>query len=187
MTTSKRDSLIAHQQFFSIIDSALLPEPLWYAKGAGLPLKSLFLNKDKPLEDKGPWLINLQDAPDMMDLLLKQDVHGHGTLWCSSPLDIQSLSDQLTKRVYAKKPDGTITRFRFYDPRVLHHYLLSESDEKVGQFLQPFSRLTYASLNPFRFEHYWNEWLVQEQETVYLESPLYPPSTEQSHGNADRA
>ncbi len=176
--TPKCQSIIDHKLPWLLLDSALIPEPLWFAKGAGLNCLSLFSAQDKPLEDKGPWLIYIEEQSDFIELVLKQNETGHGSVWFSSPLEQEALVKALRMRLYVEKPDGQITRFRYYDPRVLHHYLHAESLPRLQEFMTPFHCLVYAELNPFRFESNWNIWQCktgQWQHTSALLTELSQP------------
>lgn len=158
MISKKEDSLKRFGPNWLVLDAALCPEPLWFAKGAGAECHSLFDYRDQALVDNGPWLINLEGQDELIKLLLAKDSHGHSALWCKSELALKPLKQALGKRLYAIKPDGEPTRFRFYDPRVLHHYLFQETQHKRDAFLEPLGAILYASLNPFRFNSHWLTW-----------------------------
>ncbi|MCE9773866.1 DUF4123 domain-containing protein [Shewanella algae] len=158
MTMVKENSLNAFGANYLVLDAALCPEPLWFAKGAGAECHSLFDYRDQALVDNGPWLLHLAGQDELIKLMLEKDTHGHSALWCKSELALQSLKEALGQRLYAVKPDGETTRFRFYDPRVLHHYLTEETQARRDAFLEPLGSVLYASLNPFRFNSHWLNW-----------------------------
>jgi hypothetical protein len=158
MIEAKANSLKAFGANWLILDAALCPEPLWFAKGAGCECHSLFDYRDQPLVDNGPWLIPLEGQDELVKLVLTKDSYGHGALWCNSALLLHPLKKALEQRLYAIKPGGETTRFRFYDPRVLHHYLTAETPAQRDAFLAPLGAILYASLNPFRFNSHWLHW-----------------------------
>lgn len=158
MTVIKVHSLKAFQPNWLILDAALCPEPLWFAKGAGVACHSLFDYRDLELVDNGPWLISCEGQEALIKLVLEKDVTGHSALWCNSELILSALKEALIQRLYAVKPDGETTRFRFYDPRVLHFYLNEETQDNRDRFLEPLGSIRYSPLNPFYFENHWFEW-----------------------------
>lgn len=158
MSLAKQQHLKGFQPNGLVLDAALCPEPLWFAKGAGIACHSLFNDSDQALEDNGPWLISLEGQDELIKLTLEKDTHGHSALWCKSELALLPLKKALERRLYAVKPDGETTRFRFYDPRVLHHYLSEETQARRDAFLEPLGVVRYASLNPFRFNSHWLSW-----------------------------
>ena len=158
MISAKEKSLNTFKPNWLILDAALCPEPLWFAKGAGIDCHSLFDYRDQELVDNGPWLLALGGQNELSKLILEKDTYGHSALWFNTELSLQPLKAELAKRLYAIKPDEETTRFRFYDPRVLHHYLTYETQDRKDAFLMPFGSMQYASLNPFRFNSHWHYW-----------------------------
>lgn len=158
MNIAKEQSLKVFQPTWLILDAALCPEPLWFARGAGVECHNLFDYRDLELVDNGPWLIKLEGQEALIKLILEKDLAGHSALWCNSALLLHPLKQALEQRLYAIKPDGETTRFRFYDPRVLHHYLTTETPAERDAFLAPLGAILYASLNPFRFNSHWLHW-----------------------------
>lgn len=167
MTPKARlNALIELAPKWLILDGAGCPEVLWFARGAGLACRTLFNHNDAPLAEQGPWLIELAQNADVMALTLAKDPYGHSALWCGHIGGATKLQHALTHRLYAQKPDGSITRFRFYDTRVLHHYLMDEEPELVQQFLAPFTALWYAPLSPFQLNRAWHGWIPQDDGRV---------------------
>ncbi len=149
-----------------IIDAAACAEPVWFAQGGGCNTWSLFSSKEHALADTGPWLIEVTNNEDLIALCLKKDVFGHACLWFNSTLPVKRIVQLLQQRLYATTPDGEQTRFRFYDPRVLHFYLHDMQVERRLDFLAPFSALFYAELNPYQFASHWLGWRINENETI---------------------
>ena len=69
-----------------------------------------------------------------------------------------TLIQLLRARLYAGLPSGDITRFRWYDPRVLYPYLTDSASERRHAFMAPITRLIHADLNPFYSADHWNVW-----------------------------
>lgn len=141
-----------------ILDAASCAEPLWYARGAGAPLQSLFKQQDEDLADSGPWLIRVDGHPDVVDTCLQKDPLGHASLWCASSLGQKALVNQLRARVYAELPGGETTRFRWYDPRVLFPYLEDCTQQRRDDFMAPFELLVHTDLNPYNHPHQCQLW-----------------------------
>lgn len=160
-----------------ILDAASCTEPLWYARGAGASLQSLFKPQDEELADSGPWLIRVDSRPDLLDTCLKKDLLGHASLWCTSSLGQQELAKQLRDRVYAKLPNGEITRFRWYDPRVLFPYLEDCTQQRRNDFLAPFEQVIHADLNPYNHPHQCQLWRQAGTGAGFTNCPL--PFTEE--------
>lgn len=154
----KESAIISSQVNWLILDAAACPEPLWFAKGTGTQLISLFNSQDVALQDYGAWLINVIDYPDIVRLTLNKDTAGCAALWCSSLLDAEELAQQLRFRLYATLPDGITTRFRWYDPRVLDSWLASLSLDRRIAFLEPINEILYTPPNPFYSSSYLTCW-----------------------------
>ena len=154
----KIDYLMDQNLQWVVLDAALCPEPVWFAKGAELPAHSLFSQPDASLADNGPWLVDMTDNRALIELCLKKDPLGHGTLWLGSDMPTDTLIQLLRARLYAGLPSGDITRFRWYDPRVLYPYLTDSASERRHAFMTPITRLIHADLNPFYSADHWNVW-----------------------------
>lgn len=155
-----------------ILDAASCAEPLWYARGAGAPLQSLFKQQDEDLADSGPWLIRVDGYPDVVDTCLQKDPLGHASLWCASSLDEKALVNQLRSRVYAELPGGETTRFRWYDPRVLFPYLEDCTQQRRDDFMAPFKLLVHTDLNPYNHPHQCQLWRQADTGGGFTNRPL---------------
>lgn len=159
MSNEQRQATLLQQGVqWLILDAAACPEPLWYARGAGVVIHSLFRQQDDELADSGPWLIRVAGEPGVMDVCLQKDPLGHGSLWIASSLGQKELVDELRARVYVRLPDGEITRFRWYDPRVLCPYLEDLSFQRRDAFMAPFELLIHAELNPYHHPYRYRLW-----------------------------
>ncbi|WP_187298789.1 DUF4123 domain-containing protein [Marinobacter sp. F3R11] len=168
----RRTTLLGAGAQWLVLDAASCAEPLWYARGMGAPLQSLFRQQDEDLADSGPWLIRADSYPDLVDTCLKKDPLGHASLWCASPLDQKTLVNQLRGRVYAALPSGETTRFRWYDPRVLFPYLEDCTQQRRNDFLAPFDLLVHADLNPYNHPHQLQIWQQSGKGAGFTNSPL---------------
>ena len=155
-----------------ILDAASCAEPLWYARGAGAPLQSLFRQQDEELADSGPWLIRVDGHPDLVDNCLQKDPLGHASLWCASSLGQKALVNQLRSRVYAELPGGETTRFRWYDPRVLFPYLEDCTQQRRDDFMAPFKLLVHTDLNPYNHPHQCQLWRQADTGGGFTNRPL---------------
>lgn len=155
---AKADYLMAQNLQWVVLDGAQCSEPVWFAHGAELPAYSLFSQQDASLADNGPWLVDMTNNRAFVDLCLKKDPLGQGTLWLGSDMPVDRLVQLLRTRLYAELPGGEATRFRWYDPRVLFPYLLDSSPERRQQFLAPLTQLIHADLNPFYSADHWQVW-----------------------------
>lgn len=168
MTVKQRQhTLLGSGIRWLILDAAACAEPLWYARGAGITTRSLFRASDEELMDNGPWLIALDNQPDLFRICLEKDPLGHACLWADSDLEPGALAKALQSRVYAQMPEGETTRFRWYDPRVLHPYLEDCEPQRRDQFLAPFSQLLYADLNPYFHEQQCLGWRQPDDQPGY--------------------
>jgi len=155
-----------------ILDAASCAEPLWYARGAGAPLQSLFRQQDEELADSGPWLIRVDGHPDLVDNCLQKDPLGHASLWCASSLCQKALVNQLRSRVYAELPGGETARFRWYDPRVLFPYLEDCTQQRRDDFMAPFRLLVHTDLNPYNHPHQCQLWQQADTGGGFTNRPL---------------
>ena len=154
-----------------IIDAAACPEPMWFAQGIGAKAQTLFKERDSQLIDAAPWLINVADNLDLITQCIKHDPLGHACLWFNAR-DEATLHYQLQQRLYATTHDGTETRFRFYDPRVLHLYLNDITPERKLALLAPFTSLFYADINPFYTDRHWLSWQVTDTDAIPHTVPI---------------
>ena len=154
----RRHALILQGVQWFILDAAACPEPLWFARGAGLDTLSLFRQQDEELADSGPWLIAVDGEPGAIDVCLQKDPLGHASLWIASSLGQKQLADALRARVYARLPGGETTRFRWHDPRVLSPYLEDLPPLRRDEFLAPFDVLIHADLNPYQHPYQYQFW-----------------------------
>lgn len=168
----RRNTLLEAGIHWLILDAASCAEPLWYARGAGAPLATLFRQQDEELADSGPWLIRVEGFPEIMETCLKADPHGHASLWCTSAFDQKTLVNQLRARVYARLPSGDTTRFRWYDPRVLFPYLNDCTQQRRDEFLIPFNMLLHADLNPYNHPYQYQLWEHAGPEAGFINRPL---------------
>ena len=162
MSDARLNSLLEYNPDWLIIDAAGCPEPFWYAKGLTRPLGCLFDYRDEELVEKGPWIIDAREQVELWQQVIEQDQFGYASLWMKSTLGLDELKQQLSYRLYSVLPSGETTRFRFYDPRVLHHYLNAETPELRDEFLSPVYSILYADLNPFKFHKRWQMWHSEE-------------------------
>ena len=168
----RREALLDTGIQWLILDAASCPEPMWYARGAGAPIQSLFRQQDDELAESGPWLIGIDGSPDLIDVCLKKDPLGHAGLWCTSLLDQKELVNQLRFRVYAKLPGGETTRFRWYDPRVLFPYLEDCTQQRRDDFMAPFELLVHADLNPYNHPLQYQLWQRPGEGAGFTNRPL---------------
>ncbi|MBN7770377.1 DUF4123 domain-containing protein [Marinobacter daepoensis] len=163
MSNAKRQHALINQSVqWLILDAAACPEPLWFARGAGLDTLSLFRQQDEELADSGPWLIAVEGEPGAIDVCLQKDPLGHASLWIASSLGQKPLADVLRSRVYARLPGGETTRFRWYDPRVLSPYVEDLPPLRRDEFLAPFDLLIHADLNPYQHPYQYQFWQRNE-------------------------
>jgi|SRR5690554_1452670 len=163
MSNARRQHALVHKGVqWLILDAAACPEPLWFARGAGLNSLSLFRQQDEDLADSGPWLIAIDKESGVIDVCLRKDPLGHGSLWITSSLNQKALADELRGRLYARLPSGETTRFRWYDPRVLSPYLEDSPPLRRDEFLAPFDALIHADLNPYQHPYQYQLWQRNE-------------------------
>src|SRR5690606_41871452 len=70
---TRRHALIRQGVQWLILDAAACPEPLWFARGAGLNSLSLFRQQDEDLADSGPWLIAIDKESGVIDVCLRSE------------------------------------------------------------------------------------------------------------------
>lgn len=84
----------------------------------------------EPLRSAAPYLVELTDETPLKDAWATE---GWGQAWgilVRSPLELARLRRHLRKFLVAKLPDGTVTLFRYYDPRVWRIYWSSCTPEE---------------------------------------------------------
>ena len=110
-------------QAYALIDGARWPGlPDWLAQ-RGLDHRPLFaLDSDEDLLAMSPRLVRLPDEDAYMAVF--QEIWGgsHGLFLCSTA-GLETQCSALAALVYAEMPDGEISIFRFWDPRVMDRFV----------------------------------------------------------------
>jgi len=109
--------------WFAVIDGAQDPRLLELVQGCAERICLLKGNLDPELERAAPWLARIDEREALMPTW---QAHGRGRSWgimVRSALPLERLQRHFRRFLQAKLPDGKITLFRFYDPRVFNTYI----------------------------------------------------------------
>ncbi|TKC83815.1 DUF4123 domain-containing protein [Trinickia terrae] len=75
---------------------------------------------DASIADAGPWLIDHAHAPTLIRSTLDNlATSSTGVSWLISAYPIESLADELRRRLDVRLPDGRMALLRFYDARIM--------------------------------------------------------------------
>lgn len=98
--------------------------------------RPLFLGtEDEPLAHAGPWLIDIDKAPDQLQSLRELEQGLPSVSWLISAIHLEGLSQLLQLKLEAQLPDGRKVLLRFYDPRVLGHLMQTLNGEQRAEFV----------------------------------------------------
>lgn len=113
----------APASWFAVIDGAQDPRLMDLVRSSREHICLLKGNLDPALERAAPWLARIDEREALMPTW---QAHGLGRSWgimVQSALPIDRLQRHFRRFLQAKLPDGKITLFRFYDPRVFNTYI----------------------------------------------------------------
>jgi hypothetical protein len=116
--------------WFAVIDGAQDPRLVGLVQSCR-EHACLFDGKLEPqLAAASPWLARIDPADA---LLPTWQAHGRGLNWgimIEAAIDLPALRARLRRFTQAKLPDGMISLFRFYDPRVFNTYIRAALPEE---------------------------------------------------------
>ncbi|WP_175751967.1 DUF4123 domain-containing protein [Burkholderia ambifaria] len=98
---------------------------------------------DASLADAGPWLLDYERAGGNVRRSLAAMAGGPtGVSWLISAYPIESLADELRRRLDVRLPDGRTALFRFYDARIMADVAsLMEFTQRMQFFVPTFNWL----------------------------------------------
>lgn len=98
---------------------------------------------DASLADAGPWLLDYERAGGNVRRSLAAMAGGPtGVSWLISAYPIESLADELRRRLDVRLPDGRTALLRFYDARIMADMaLLMELTQRMQFFVPTFNWL----------------------------------------------
>lgn len=116
--------------WFAVIDCAQDERMLSLVQACRTHI-SLFIGDLSPaLQGAAPWLVKLDRADPLLGIW---EEHGRGRSWgimCDSDLPLAELRRHFRRFLQAKLPNGMMTLFRFYDPRVFTTYIRAAQPEE---------------------------------------------------------
>ena len=123
------------QSLYGIIDSARDPMLFEWIKTIK-EKRCLFVGDiARPLDAAAPYIVRL-DGEEFLDVWRRD---GWGQSWgimLQSAQTIDDLRAHFRKFLMCIQPDGTISYFRFYDPRVWRPYWATLTQEEKSKWLQ---------------------------------------------------
>ena len=98
---------------------------------------------DASLADAGPWLLEWERASgNVRHALSAMAAESTGVSWLISAYPIESLADELRKRLDVRLPDGRTALLRFYDARIMADMAsLMEHTQRMQFFVPTFNWL----------------------------------------------
>ncbi|WP_176047406.1 DUF4123 domain-containing protein [Burkholderia sp. BCC1644] len=99
--------------------------------------------QDATLSDAGPWLFSYEHAPGRIRQTLAAMAAGPtGVTWLISAYPIESLADELRRRLDVRLPDGRTALLRFFDARIMPNMAsLMEFTQRMQFFVPTFDWL----------------------------------------------
>jgi hypothetical protein len=126
---------------YALVDAAQVPE-MRTAQFLASTIDhiSLFsLTKEHGIAKYGPLLIPLPDGANSAAFkgVVRAMRHGWTVSWLSSNLSLEQLAAHLAGHLNGSLPDGSDVLVRFYDPRLLPHFLTHLDDTTRSALLEP--------------------------------------------------
>lgn len=142
---ARQQQLTMQVHLYALVDGLLFED----ATGGLPPLRSqaavaLFDGTpDASLADAGPWLLDYGRASGTTRRALSAMASGPtGASWLISAYPIESLSDELRRRLDVRLPDGRTALLRFYDARIVAEMAsLMELTQRMQFFVLTFDWL----------------------------------------------
>lgn len=141
----RQQQLTMQVHLYALVDGLLFADA-----GAGSPPQrshaavALFdSTPDASLADAGPWLFDWERAPGSARRVLSVMAGGAtGVSWLISAYPIESLADELRRRLDVRLPDGRTALLRFYDARIMADMAsLMELTQRMQFFVPTFNWL----------------------------------------------
>jgi len=98
-------------------------------------------------DGRGPYLAALSVGDGFLESLIDK---AWGKSWCiflTGTVDLPTLRRHLARLVSVKIDEGNVALFRFYDPRVLRHYLPTCLPDELNRFFGPITSFYTESGN----------------------------------------
>ncbi|KWE79362.1 DUF4123 domain-containing protein [Burkholderia territorii] len=142
-TRQQQLTMLVH--LYALVDGLLFAD----AAGGSAPERSqgavaLFDGTpDASLADAGPWLLDWERTPGSIRHALSAMAGGStGVSWLISAYPIESLADELRRRLDVRLPDGRTALLRFYDARIMADVAsLMELTQRMQFFVPTFNWL----------------------------------------------
>jgi len=90
--------------------------------------------EDEPLAHAGPWLVDIEQAPEQVQPLHALELALPSVSWLITSVGLEGLSQLLQLRLDAEMPDCRRALVRFYDPRVLGNLFQTMNAEQRAEF-----------------------------------------------------
>lgn len=101
---------------------------------------------DASLADAGPWLLDHERAGGNVRRSFSAMAGGPtGVSWLISAYPIESLADELRRRLDVRLPDGRTALLRFYDARIMRRHDIADGIHAAHAVLRPDIQLARRS------------------------------------------
>ncbi|GGC33228.1 hypothetical protein GCM10011371_20830 [Novosphingobium marinum] len=148
----------APQQWYAIIDCAQDPRLGQLVRSCRAHMCLYKGDLDPQIADVAPYLVVIDPNEP---LLATWQEHGKGGNWglmLLSSLSLEDLQKHFRKFMQAKLPDGTVSLFRFYDPRVFNSFIRSATDEERKPWFKGIRQYSVeAEDGAGHFDYKWKE------------------------------
>ncbi len=158
-----------------IVDNALDASIQGMADALEVANYSLFRHDEQSLAGRGPWLLAAWTKPRLIQYLLSRPDYGINALWLVADVeDPEDLIRHLQGLLYIKEEGANASRFRFYDPRVFHHWLNNLAAIRLEDFFGPVQLWISPDPNPLVTGHRAWQYEINEGKLRCSELMLYP-------------
>jgi len=137
------------QPLYALLDAAREPSVLKVIFESKEEYQSLYEGaRGAQLTHFAPYLVRIPPKSPLLDTLVHQAwAKSWGVyLTCGRPL--KDVRTHFRNFLMVKLPDGKTVNFRYYDPRVLRHYLPTCNVEEIAQFFGPVKHFLVEAEDP---------------------------------------
>jgi len=135
---------------YAVLDGAAVPELLDRLYGDERPeFECLFRGSLEPdMAEVAPYLVQLEPDADFTRWVLGNGWGNHWGIFAAAPATLGVMRVHFRSLTMVKGPEGRLTYFRFYDPRVLRRYLPTCTPEEREQVFGPVLFYAFEDADP---------------------------------------
>jgi pSer/pThr/pTyr-binding forkhead associated (FHA) protein len=123
---------------YAILDAGVEGRAPALLAASGEQYQSLYESQDgEELANVAPFLVRLPPQSPLLPFLITEAWGKSWVTWLSCPQELTALQRHLRRFIMLRTEDGKKFRFRFYDPRILQHFLPPCTPEEAQEFFGP--------------------------------------------------